>query len=540
LFLLLAAAAANWGIRHIERQVLSAAPSMLRDAGIDPAGLRFDAEYRNVTVSGLLPEGVTAVQVRRVLEFGRGSGGEDIRKAVVVAGEWVAEEATDASVAALATEAIDATGVNNTAGATVARQGSGLVVQESASDKTQEGVGSDPRVNILLAGNELMLSGRDVSKGQVEVLLQAANSAVGMANVKQQWQSEQLPEVSTSTPVAGNREQVQALSSLVAELGEHATAASITLENKVIRGSIEARSERSKDKLKAYAGDGVVITTAVFSDTGAGSASASGAESAEQPDKLVVSQPTGSDAGTEPVSAKTEPAKTEPAKTEPAKTELSQTEPEQSDTTVEPVSQAEPVLSDTLQTDVDNESVVDNAASPDETNGLNDSVNDSDASAAADDQDDDASSAPVQGNAEADNEENQLRREITALQVEIDALQKLIDDDVFFVHDSSAITREALPVLDRVGSAIKRYRRPGVVIEGHTDSLASRRYNLSLSKRRAASVLRYLTTQGVDEKRLRSEGYGEDRPISSNRSKQGRRLNRRVEFIARRPFAKGE
>ena len=129
-----------------------------------------------------------------------------------------------------------------------------------------------------------------------------------------------------------------------------------------------------------------------------------------------------------------------------------------------------------------------------------------------------------------------LRQEISALQIEIDVLQLQLRDNVFFVHNSSAITREALPVLDKVGAAMRRYRRPSVQISGYTDSISSRSYNLGLSKRRAAAVMQFLTQHGVDAKRLRSEGYGEDDPIASNRTKPGRRLNRRVEFTARKPF----
>ena len=67
-------------------------------------------------------------------------------------------------------------------------------------------------------------------------------------------------------------------------------------------------------------------------------------------------------------------------------------------------------------------------------------------------------------------------------------------------------------------------------VEGHTDSRASDAHNLDLSRRRAASVMRYLTEQGVDATRLDSEGFGESRPIADNETEEGRALNRRVEF----------
>ena len=132
-----------------------------------------------------------------------------------------------------------------------------------------------------------------------------------------------------------------------------------------------------------------------------------------------------------------------------------------------------------------------------------------------------------------------MRQEISALQLEIDALQQEINDNVFFVHDSNAITFEAQSILEKVVVAMQRYRLPAVTVSGHTDSLASRQYNLRLSRRRAASVVEFLTSREIDPMRLRSEGYGEDRPVVSNLSKQSRRLNRRVEFTAQEPFKEG-
>ena len=76
-------------------------------------------------------------------------------------------------------------------------------------------------------------------------------------------------------------------------------------------------------------------------------------------------------------------------------------------------------------------------------------------------------------------------------------------------------------------------RNPGlgpVLIEGHTDNVGARSLNLSLSDRRAKAVLEYLVGKGIDRKRLRSQGFGFDRPIASNKTPLGRAKNRRVEF----------
>lgn len=66
-------------------------------------------------------------------------------------------------------------------------------------------------------------------------------------------------------------------------------------------------------------------------------------------------------------------------------------------------------------------------------------------------------------------------------------------------------------------------------IEGHTDSLGSRSYNLDLSRKRAAAVRQALIDRfGIDPKRLSSEGYGPDRPVADNDDEEGRSKNRRV------------
>ena len=69
-----------------------------------------------------------------------------------------------------------------------------------------------------------------------------------------------------------------------------------------------------------------------------------------------------------------------------------------------------------------------------------------------------------------------------------------------------------------------------LAISGHTDDVGNDEYNQTLSDKRAAAVRRYLINQGIDENRMTSHGYGETRPIADNKTKQGRALNRRVEF----------
>ena len=107
----------------------------------------------------------------------------------------------------------------------------------------------------------------------------------------------------------------------------------------------------------------------------------------------------------------------------------------------------------------------------------------------------------------------------------------LIMQKVFFEFDKAIIKRESYGILDAVAELLMEHEEIRKVrVEGHTDIKGSRRYNLSLSDRRAAAVRRYLVSRGVSSSRLVSKGYGFDQPIADNATDEGRALNRRVAF----------
>ena len=68
-------------------------------------------------------------------------------------------------------------------------------------------------------------------------------------------------------------------------------------------------------------------------------------------------------------------------------------------------------------------------------------------------------------------------------------------------------------------------------LSGHTDNTGSAAFNLNLSKKRAEAVKNHLVAQGIDPKRITTEGVGSTKPIASNDTAQGREANRRVEFL---------
>ncbi|TAJ55132.1 MAG: hypothetical protein EPN60_05095 [Nevskiaceae bacterium] len=101
---------------------------------------------------------------------------------------------------------------------------------------------------------------------------------------------------------------------------------------------------------------------------------------------------------------------------------------------------------------------------------------------------------------------------------------------VNFEFGSDALTAEAKAILDGIAKSLAAQTAVKVQVTGHTDSLGPQSYNLTLSQKRAKSVIAYLTSVGVATERLSAEGEGEFSPIASNDTEEGRAKNRRVEF----------
>ncbi|NNF51980.1 MAG: OmpA family protein [Gammaproteobacteria bacterium] len=101
---------------------------------------------------------------------------------------------------------------------------------------------------------------------------------------------------------------------------------------------------------------------------------------------------------------------------------------------------------------------------------------------------------------------------------------------VNFELNSARLTEGSIRVLDDAAATLKKHSDIKVEVAGHTDSTGDAGYNQSLSQRRAESVMRFLVTKGVDAGRLNAKGYGESKPIADNGTKDGRKMNRRVEL----------
>jgi outer membrane protein OmpA-like peptidoglycan-associated protein len=104
-------------------------------------------------------------------------------------------------------------------------------------------------------------------------------------------------------------------------------------------------------------------------------------------------------------------------------------------------------------------------------------------------------------------------------------------EKVYFDFNKDTIQQRSYPLLDEVVEILQQNPQVNLIrIEGHTDKIGTRAYNLGLSDRRAKSVMKYLMKRGVDKARLIAKGFGPDFPIDTNETQEGRDNNRRVEF----------
>ncbi len=134
--------------------------------------------------------------------------------------------------------------------------------------------------------------------------------------------------------------------------------------------------------------------------------------------------------------------------------------------------------------------------------------------------------------------------QITDLFVEYTPTQIIVQlpSDVLFDFDSATIRPQAEPQLRQAVALIRQGAAGPVAVIGHTDALGDDAYNQTLSERRAASVVAWLsTTGGVGADRLRAEGRGEGEPVAPNARADGtddpaaRQRNRRVTLLIPRP-----
>lgn len=123
-------------------------------------------------------------------------------------------------------------------------------------------------------------------------------------------------------------------------------------------------------------------------------------------------------------------------------------------------------------------------------------------------------------------EAEQVRQDLQNIQ----NFEPLKTATILFEFDRSNLTDEYKQQLDGLAKTIAQQNRYLIEVQGYTDAVGSDAYNLELSRRRAETVVRYLTmVHKIPLVRIFTLGYGEESPTAQNRTREGRAQNRRVE-----------
>ncbi|MEO0292942.1 MAG: OmpA family protein [candidate division WOR-3 bacterium] len=130
-----------------------------------------------------------------------------------------------------------------------------------------------------------------------------------------------------------------------------------------------------------------------------------------------------------------------------------------------------------------------------------------------------------------DQQAEEMKRDLAGAKIERvgEGIKITFDSGILFDTGKSTLKPESMEELKKLARILNKYKDTNILLEGHTDAIGSEEYNLDLSQRRAQSVANYLASLGVDPTRFTVMGYGEQQPIASNETEEGRRLNRRVE-----------
>ena len=111
-----------------------------------------------------------------------------------------------------------------------------------------------------------------------------------------------------------------------------------------------------------------------------------------------------------------------------------------------------------------------------------------------------------------------------------EGLKVTLSEAILFDFGKWTLKPGARETLDKL-ARLAKLRRGRIRVEGHTDNVGGERFNQVLSELRAHVVALALARRGIDARRLVPRGFGENRPVASNDTEQGRARNRRVEVI---------
>jgi len=106
----------------------------------------------------------------------------------------------------------------------------------------------------------------------------------------------------------------------------------------------------------------------------------------------------------------------------------------------------------------------------------------------------------------------------------------VIQADALFDFDKSVVRPDGKKAIDEALGKLGGVDLEMVIATGHTDSIGTDAYNQKLSERRAAAVKAYLVSKGIPASKITTIGKGETQPVATNKTKEGRQKNRRVDI----------
>ena len=109
----------------------------------------------------------------------------------------------------------------------------------------------------------------------------------------------------------------------------------------------------------------------------------------------------------------------------------------------------------------------------------------------------------------------------------------VLQEDIFFQFDKATLTPEAIEMLTKNGQWLRTNSDVAITIEGHCDERGTNGYNLALGERRAESVKTFLADLGLEQSRLETISYGEERPLDRGHGEADWARNRRAHFLIR-------
>ncbi|MDK9759308.1 OmpA family protein, partial [Vibrio sp. D173a] len=98
-----------------------------------------------------------------------------------------------------------------------------------------------------------------------------------------------------------------------------------------------------------------------------------------------------------------------------------------------------------------------------------------------------------------------------------------------FATNSTELSADGKAALGPLIAVLQAHPESNVEVVGHTDSTGAAEYNMMISKKRAAAVAAYIEEQGIDASRITASGEGEENPVATNDTAEGRAMNSRVE-----------